>query len=157
MKIGPTRLIQPTQKTARLISGVSLLWRIMSLPLVYIDQNIIGLQLDGRLKLTKQNDFFWVYSKEHFVEIRRSSNAHRYLSVLEELDAKLLELNLNSDWKIIGTATLVEQGTASQHYASYVKAMGDVDFDENLFDPLQAWLNGGGDEDYSLKISQVSL
>ncbi len=118
----------------------------MSKPLVYIDQNIIGLQLEGRLNLTKRSELYWVYSKEHFAEIRRSSNAKQYLSELEKIEAKLLDLELNSDWKITGAVNLIEHGTPTQHYEAYIDAIGEVNFSDNLFDPFQVWVNGGGDE-----------
>lgn len=51
----------------------------MSKPLIYIDQNIIGLQLLGIMSLAKRDDVTWVYSKEHFGEIRRSDKPAKYL------------------------------------------------------------------------------
>lgn len=119
----------------------------MNKPLIYIDQNVLGLQLDGSIGLKKHPDLCWVYSKEHFSEIRRSANAALYLIELEKIDAKLLELELNSDFRITGAAKLIDQGKPSQHYAAYMDAIGDIDLDDNLFDPLQAWCNGGCDED----------
>ena len=72
----------------------------MDRKLVYLDQNIIGLHLKGELKLLTHPDHCWVYSKEHFTEIRRSPNPDQYLSVLAKIDAKLLELQLGADWRI---------------------------------------------------------
>jgi hypothetical protein len=118
----------------------------MGKPLVYIDQNVIGLILEGQLNLSKQSKLYWVYSKEHFAEIRRSTNVDRYLSILESIDAKLLDLELNSDWKITGAAQLIEHGTPIQHYKAYIEATGEVDSSDSLFDPFQVWVNGGGDE-----------
>jgi len=117
----------------------------MSKPLVYVDQNVIGLQLQGKLNLANASSVQWVYSKEHFAEIRRSSNAEQYLVALDRIDAKLLELE-SSNWKITGAARLVEGVTAEQHYLNYCDVLSDVDFNENLFDPFQVWVNGGGDE-----------
>ncbi len=45
----------------------------MVIPLVYIDQNIIGLQLQGNINLSKRDDLKWVYSKEHFAEIKKTT------------------------------------------------------------------------------------
>ncbi len=118
----------------------------MSNPLVYIDQNIIGLQLKGALNLSKRDDLVWVYSKEHFAEIRRSNDPEQYLEVLKNIDAKLLDLTLNEYWKITEEASLISHGIPHQHYESYIDANSDVDFDGTLFDPFQVWVNGGGDE-----------
>lgn len=84
--------------------------------LIYIDQNVIGLQLNGSLKLTPKAELYWVYSSEHFAEIRRSSNVSQYLNELKKIDAKFLELELDSNWKITGSAKLNEHGTPTQHY-----------------------------------------
>lgn len=118
----------------------------MNSPLVYIDQNIIGLQLQGLMNLCKREELIWVYSKEHFAEIRRSNDPEKYLSVLNDIDAKMLDLVLDENWKIIGEARLIEHGTPYQHYENYIEAIGDVEFDDTIFDPFQVWVNGGGDE-----------
>ncbi|OZY87742.1 hypothetical protein CBP51_12520 [Cellvibrio mixtus] len=118
----------------------------MSKPLIYIDQNIIGLQLQGIISLAKRDDVAWVYSKEHFAEIRRSNEPAKYLDVLTAIDAKLLDLVLDENWKITGEARLNESGTSHQHYDAYIEANKDVDFDDTLFDPFQVWVNGGEDE-----------
>lgn len=118
----------------------------MSKPIIYIDQNIIGLQLQGMISLAKRDDVTWVYSKEHFAEIRRSDGPAKYLDVLNAIDAKLLDLVLDENWKITGEARLNESGTSHQHYDAYIEANRDVDFDDTLFDPFQVWVNGGGDE-----------
>jgi hypothetical protein len=114
-------------------------------PLVYIDQNVLGLQIDGVLDLARINEVQWVYSKEHFAEIRRSDNPQKYLEVLRNINAKLLELELENS-KITGTAKLSEAGSPEEKYSEYVEAISQVEFNDRLFDALLAWVNGGGDE-----------
>ncbi|MBW3697024.1 hypothetical protein EK599_15085 [Vibrio sp. T187] len=126
----------------------------MSVPLVYIDQNIIGLQLQGITNFCKREDLIWIYSKEHFAEIRRSNEPEKYLDVLNDIDAKMLDLVLDESWKITGEARLIEYGTPYQHYEKYIEAMGDVDFDDTIFDPFQVWVNGGGDEEPLKELSE---
>lgn len=118
----------------------------MDKPLAYIDQNVIGLLLEGHISLSNQSEFAWVYSKEHFAEIRRSSNSEPYLSSLERIGAKLLDLELDSDWKFTGNAKLIESATPHQHYKAYIETTSEVDISENLFDPFLVWVNGGCDE-----------
>ncbi len=118
----------------------------MSIPLVYIDQNIIGLQLLGHINLSKRDDMKWVYSKEHFAEIKRADDPEKYLNVLNEIGAKMLDLILDENWKITGEARLIEDLTPFENYQNYIEAIGNVEFDETIFDPFQVWMNGGGDE-----------
>lgn len=118
----------------------------MSTPLVYIDQNIIGLQLLGHINLSKRDDIKWVYSKEHFSEIKRADNPEKYLDVLNEIGAIMLDLVLDENWKITGEARLIEDLTPFENYQNHIKAIGVVEFDETIFDPFQVWVNGGGDE-----------
>ncbi len=118
----------------------------MSIPLVYIDQNIIGLQLLGHINLSKRDDMKWVYSKEHFAEIKRADDPEKYLNVLNEIGAKMLDLILDENWKITGEARLIEDLTPFENYQNYIEAIGNAGFDETIFDPFQVWINGGGDE-----------
>lgn len=118
----------------------------MSIPLVYIDQNIIGLQLQGQINLSKRDDLKWVYSKEHFAEIKRANDPEKYLNVLNKIGAIMLDLILDENRKITGEARLIEDLTTYENYHNYIEAIGDVEFDETIFDPFQVWVNGGGDE-----------
>ena len=118
----------------------------MSIPLVYIDQNIIGLQLQGHINLSKRDDVIWVYSKEHFTEIKRASGPDKYLDVLNNIGATMLDLILDENWNITGKARLIEDLTPIENYQNYIEAIGNVEFDETIFDPFQVWVNGGGDE-----------
>jgi len=117
----------------------------VSKPLVYVDQNLLGLLAQRVPGLASEPNVQWVYSKEHFAEIRRSSNPDQYLTALDKLGAKLIELEL-IDWKITGSAKLIDGPTALHHYSNYYEALTDVDVNENLLNPFQAWVNGGGDE-----------
>lgn len=117
----------------------------MNKPLIYIDQNILGLQVDGVLDLAKNNQAQWVYSKEHFAEIRRSDQPDKYLEVLKNINAKMLELEL-VNWKISGTAKLNEDGSPEEKYAEYLEATGQVEINNDWFDSFQVWVNGGGDK-----------
>lgn len=116
----------------------------MSEPLVYVDQNVLVPLSERAPRLASGPNVQWVYSKEHFAEIRRSSDPDQYLTALDMLGAKLIDLEL-IDWKITGSAKLID-GSAFEHYSNYCEALTDVDVNENLFDPFQAWVNGGGDE-----------
>jgi hypothetical protein len=114
--------------------------------LAYVDQNVVGMLAQGEISLPRLPELCWVYSKEHFAEIHRSSDPKPFLSALEGIGAKLLDTELNSNWKISGRAQLIEHGSVAQHYASYLEAIQGYDFYANLFDPLLAWINGGSDE-----------
>lgn len=117
----------------------------MSKPLIYLDQSVLVPMAQGLPAGDSELNIQWVYSKEHFAEIHRSSNPDQYLTALEKLDAKLIELEL-IDWRITGATKLVDGPTAFQHYSSYCEKLTDVDVNDDLFDPFQAWVNGGGDE-----------
>lgn len=118
----------------------------MNKRLVYVDQNVVGLLVERKLHLPRLPEACWVYSKEHFAEIRRSSDPKPYLSALENIDAKLLDLELNAQWKVSGTAKLIEHGSSLQHYSSYIEATRGFESYQNIFDPFLAWVNGGSDE-----------
>lgn len=119
----------------------------MSKPLVYLDQNIIGLIANQEINMKPSDDFIFTYSKEHFREIHRSNSPQLYLNALQQIDAKLLDLELDEHWKITGKALLKEAGTPSEHYSEYLEAIDDVDLSEDIFDSFLAWVNGGGDKE----------
>ncbi len=115
----------------------------MNKPLVYLDQCIIGLIADGTIKMKSSDGFIFTYSKEHFNEILRSENPQLYLNALHKIDAKLLELKLDENWKITDEAKLNVLGTPTEHYTKFLDANSTLGFLDNIFDPLIAWLNGG--------------
>lgn len=123
----------------------------MTKPLIYIDQTVVSLQANGRIDLAKARDLQCVYSKEHFAEIRRSADPRKFLAALDSIGAELIELEL-SDWRLSGQASVVRGVTASDHYARYVEANDQVDFDVSVVDPLMAWINGGGSRELLLKV-----
>lgn len=128
----------------------------MNKPLIYLDQNILGLYLKGALKLDKVDSVQWVFSKEHFAEIRRSDTPQKYLDALSNINAKLLALKMEN-WKISGQAELIEAGNPQEQYAEYLESTGHVAFNNKIFDGLQVWMNGGGNEEILRAIPQQYL
>jgi hypothetical protein len=63
---------------------------------VYLDQNIIVYIRDGSIDLSTVKGVDWIYSDEHFREIARTDErtSRSLLSVLEQLKAQLLEVNV---------------------------------------------------------------
>ena len=88
----------------------------MSNHLIYIDQNIIGLHLGGLINLRKNDELIWVYSKEHFSEIKRSNDPERYFKALDDISAVLLDLEVYENWKITDSANLMHQKIQTQLY-----------------------------------------
>lgn len=111
-------------------------------PLVYLDQNIISFQSQGRINLSNVDVVQWVYSKEHFAEMRRSRNPDPFLDALDALSAGLLEVRL-IDGQLSDEATLITKGSAHAHYADYLAANDEVDINTEVFSPMMAWAVGG--------------
>lgn len=123
----------------------------MSIPLVYIDQNIVSFQADGKIDLSRIEDVQWVYSKEHFAEIRRSKVPERHLSALDLLGARLLDIDL-INWKYSGSASLIETLSATDAYEQYLASTHEVPFDPKGLQVLMAWLNGGADSEAAMRV-----
>lgn len=115
-------------------------------PPAYIDQGILGMQIDGSIALTTMNEFYWVYSKEHFIEICRSASPDPYLQVLHEIDAKLLDLAVDDQLNLTGAAKIVLDKTVDQNYQGYLDSNQSPIIESSLFDPFIVWLNSGGDK-----------
>lgn len=118
----------------------------MSLPLVYVDHNIISLQSSGRVDFSKLDIAQWVYSTEHFAEISRSENPEPFLEALDQLGAIQLDLEM-VDWKLTGNCRIHGPGGARMRHEEYLQAKADVDFDDDFFGQLLSWFCGGGSAD----------
>lgn len=114
----------------------------MSLPLVYLDQNVISRQSKGLIDLSRLDVCQWVFSTEHFNEISRSCNPAPYLDALDQLSAKRLELEC-VDWELTGKVRLLEYEPAVDGFQRYIDAGNDVDFSTELLAPIFSWLCGG--------------
>ena len=118
----------------------------MCKPLVYLDQNIVSSLANKEIRLSHFDEFTFVYSKENFAEINRSSEPQKYLDALHEIDAKLLQLQLCPDYRLTGRAELREDCTPSHYYSEYINEISKVPQGDNIFDPFIAWCNGGKDD-----------
>lgn len=126
----------------------------MNMPLVYLDQNVVSLQLDGKIDLSRVTSAQFVYSKEHFAEIRRADDPVPFLRTLDELSARLLDIEM-VNWELTGRAILLEVSAAEEHYQRYLNATNDVAFDTNLMNPFFAWVCGGGTEELLRELPEV--
>jgi hypothetical protein len=106
--------------------------RIMTEKYIYIDQNVIGDASDGNFTLPVSSDFDWVYSIEHFNEIKRGGDK-RFLTVLSELKARKLELVLDDNFRITGDAKINQFEDPHHLYEKYIQTVDEVPVDENLF------------------------
>lgn len=114
----------------------------MSLPLVYLDQNVISLQLPGNVDLSGIKSAQLVYSKEHFAEIRRANDPLPFLHTLDQLSARLLDIEM-VNWEFTGRAVLKGADSAENYYQDYLDANEAVPVDSNLINPFLAWVCGG--------------
>ncbi|WP_426359348.1 hypothetical protein ACPUVO_03640 [Pseudocolwellia sp. HL-MZ19] len=112
---------------------------------VYIDHNIINLHLKNEFILLRKSNLDWVYSNEHFDEIRRSIYPEKYLTVLKELNATYIELILDRNYRLTGEVSFKSDHCPFELYKIYEDRNKEVDFNDKLFDPFLAWINGGGE------------
>lgn len=119
----------------------------MEQALIYLDQNIISSLSSGTLKITPEDGQLFVYSDEHFREIRRSSDPSLSLDALQDIEAKMLTLQMDSQFKLTGSASVSQEKSVEANFNQFCSNLAEVDCDENLMDPLLAWVNGGGDQE----------
>lgn len=107
--------------------------------LAYLDQNIISRVANRTLKLTKGGPVQWIYSDEHFAEIKRSSQPEKYLDALDFLLAKKIKAGtLSSEISLA-----YEEGSAIELFSAYQQSITEVSFDTSTFNPLISWVAGG--------------
>lgn len=115
----------------------------MHKPLIYLDQNVVSAQANGKLRIQKPDDALLVYSKEHFSEIRRAADPSKYLDALESFGAQLVDSEFNESFQETGRTLLIEGISPQDHYNQYLEAINDVSYNEEAIYPLIAWVNGG--------------
>ncbi len=114
----------------------------MEKPRVYIDQNILGLALEGLFDLIPHDEYEWIYSKEHFREIARSKNPDQYLEILDKAKAVCISVKLDEHERFTNGAS-IDARPVFTVYEEFIENTGQVHFDDEVFNALIAWFNGG--------------
>ncbi len=114
---------------------------------VYLDHNIIDDISKDDFPLKASDKFSLVYSNENFCEIRRSGNELRFLDSLEKIKAQKLELILDSDFRITGSAQISEYKSPHEEYASYLETLSINEFDPKSTLDLITRLHGANNMD----------
>ena len=115
----------------------------MSKPLIYIDLNVIWLQMNGKIDIRKFGaNSQWVYSKIHFDEIRNYERSDKFLGVLNEIGAQMIELQMDGQFQIQDSCILHSSGSPFDHFAKYKEAISEVNFEPAVMHPQIAWCNG---------------
>ena len=113
---------------------------------VYLDHNVIDDISKGDLSLKPSDKAIWVYSNENFVEIKRSGN-NRFLTVLESIKARKIELDMDSSFRIVGTAKVLEYQSPFEVYESYLDTISGYEIDEKSNNEISARLFGGNNKE----------
>lgn len=111
---------------------------------VYVDQSVLGLARSGEIELTPNDAFDWVYSNEHFTEAYRggATLANELLDVLGRAKARKIDIELDQDWKITDTASVLGFQNPHDLYQQFLENIDDPSGALSLFHPLQAYLHG---------------
>jgi len=108
---------------------------------IYLDHNILDEISKVRLNLKPSSEVVWVYSNESFSEIKRSGD-RRFLDVLDSIQARKLEIALDSEFRITGRAQVLEYRSAHEAYESYLDANEGFETDERSDHEVMARLFG---------------
>lgn len=98
---------------------------------IYLDHNILDALSKDRLVLQVPDDTVWVFSSENFNEIKRS-NDMRFLDVLKNLKARMLEVEFDQRFMMTGRALLNEYRDPHELYSEWVACTKEVRIDEGL-------------------------
>lgn len=98
---------------------------------IYLDHNILDALIKNTMTFPDSNDTVWIYSFENFNEIKRSQNM-QFLDVLANLDARMLELELNKDFKLTGRAFLHEYQDPHELYAQWLERTSEVPIEDGI-------------------------
>ncbi len=90
---------------------------------IYLDHNILDDISKDRLSLKPSDKCIWIYSNENLAEIRRSGD-DRFLDVLKDIDARLIELVLDNQFRITNEANIHPSNNPYEVYNNYVETVG---------------------------------
>lgn len=96
---------------------------------IYLDHNILDALSKNRMTLQVPNDTVWVYSNENFNEIKRSKNM-RFLDVLANLKARMLELEFDKNFMLTERAFLYEFRDPHELYSQWLDHINEVPIDD---------------------------
>lgn len=115
---------------------------VMSNKRIYLDQNIIGDIRDGIIDISAVIGVDWIYSEEHFEEIKRGNekNRHAFLGILKQIKAVYLEFNRGENYCITGEPIFNEQSFPDELFDSYMEDY--IEFDMTLLSVPIVYLFG---------------
>lgn len=93
---------------------------------VYLDQNILGHVQDGSIRLDRIEGVRWIYSNEHFEEIRRGSD-RSFLDTLRLLRAQRMEVQLDAEGRILDQAITHPYACPIEMFDRHVEACSAFD------------------------------
>jgi hypothetical protein len=108
-------------------------------PTIYIDQNILGYLADGSL-VWPVDQYQLVFAETHFKEMS-SSRVEPFLSALDKCKARLLKINVNGNFEIQDSATILNYSPTGLLYKDYLSRESSNSL-EGYFHPLLARLFG---------------
>ena len=120
---------------------------------VYLDHNIVDDLAKGRLSFKSSPQVLWVYSDEHFREIKRSGST-RFLDALARLKAQRLELE-TEQFRITGRMRLTEYPDPHALYEAWSKANADTELSDDHFLGILSRLFGAANADQLKAMPEV--
>lgn len=111
--------------------------------LIYLDQNLLQYDFEGKIRILKDQDIQWVFSEEHFNEISRNeSEREQYFNVLNRLKARKLKLKMDGNFKLTNECELLEYSDPKLLYENYLQTIDDYKDTMTFFNPLQTFFFG---------------
>jgi hypothetical protein len=122
--------------------------------LVYLDHNIVDDLTKGLLSFKNSPQVLWVYSDEHFREIKRSGST-RFLDALARIKAQRLELEMNEQFRITGRMRLSEYADPHALYEAWSKANAETELSDDHFLGILSRLFGAANTDQLKAMPEV--
>ncbi|MDH5230926.1 MAG: hypothetical protein OEY38_12740 [Gammaproteobacteria bacterium] len=114
---------------------------------IYLDHNILDHIKKGDFSLGPSGEIIWIYSDENLGEIRRSGNEFGFLEVLDSIKARKLDLVLDENFRITGSAQILEYKSPHEEYQLYLDAVSECNLDHSSDFEILARLYGANNRD----------
>ncbi len=122
---------------------------------VYLDQNVLQYDFEGKIKIPNSDQVQYIYSDEHFNEITRWEN-DGYFSVLKRLKARKIGCNLDSNSKFTDNDFLFDYADPKTMYEEYKDTIKNNESTGNLLQLLQVFFSGNKTITTPKEINRIS-
>lgn len=118
--------------------------------MIYLDQSVLSAAVQKRFPLPSIDRVRWVYSDEHFKEIRRSNEPSKYLNLLQKIKADRAEIAVSQNLEFSDECKFFQNSNPHSAYKAYSDNLSNPEVDDDIFNPIILQFSGAANSAVAL-------